>query len=319
MRFPSVKKIIEFIENLPIIAQVLRWSKTHSLPGFFNVPVYDVATFLWNEIQRVTLVLRANSMAFSFFLSIFPGIIFVFTVATMMPLYEMFEAEINLYIDSIMPTNAGKQLQETIHDLVKPNSSLLSVGFVLAIYFSSNGMMAMMSSFEKHHLSAFRQRPGWKKRLIAIGMTFQTFLLLLASIVVLLAGNWLISYLVDFVGLSRFAGTLLDIFRWLVILSLIYFTISLIYRYGSATLTKFKWLTPGATLATVLSVLSSLVFSFYVESFDTYNKVYGSIGTIIVLMLWIQINCFVILVGFELNASIAENRNLREMRKEESV
>lgn len=317
VRFPSVKKIQETIENLPIIAQILGWSKTHSLPGFFKVPVYDVLVFLWNEIQRVTLVSRANAMAFSFFLSLFPGIIFLFTVATMLPLYEMFEAEINGYINAIMPTNAGKQLQESIKTLVRPNSSLLSLGFILAIYFASNGMLAMLGSFEKRHLSAFRKRPGWKKRLIAIGLLTQTFIFLLLSIALLLAGNWLISYLVDFVGLSRFAGKMIDIFRWLVILTLIYFSISLIYRYGSATLTKFRWLTPGATLATVLSVGSSVAFSSYVEAFDTYNKIYGSIGTIIVLMLWIQINCFVILVGFELNASIAENRNLREMRKEE--
>ena len=316
MRFPSVKKILENIEKLPLIAQLLAWSKTHSLPGFFKVPVYDVAVFLWNEAQRAAPVSRANAMAFSFFLSLFPGIIFLFTVATMMPLYEIFQPEINAYIDAVMPTNAGKQLQETIKTLVRPNSSLLSVGFFFAIFFSSNGMMAMMASFEKRHLSAFRKRPAWKKRLIAIGLVFQTFLLLLASIAVLLAGNWLIKYLVDFVGLSRFAGTMLDLFRWLVILALVYFSISLLYRYGTALHTRLRWLTPGATLATILSILSSLAFSSYVEAFDTYNKIYGSIGTIIVLMLWIQINCFVILAGFELNASIAENRNLRERVEE---
>jgi membrane protein len=215
-----------------------------------------------------------------------------------------------------MPTNAGKQLQQTIKTLVRPNSSLLSVGFILTIYFSSNGMMALMDSFEKRHLTAFRNRPAWKKRLIAIGLTFQVFSLMLASIVVLLAGNWLINYLVEFVGISRIGGTLLDGFRWLVTITLLYFSISLIYRYGTALHQRFRWVTPGATLATILSILSSLAFSFYVEAFDTYNKIYGSIGTIIVIMLWIQINCFVVLVGFELNAAIAENRNLREMTKE---
>ena len=317
VRFPNFKQITEAIEKHPLVAAGLDWSKAHSFPGFFKVPVYDVAVFLYNESRRVTLISRANAMAFSFFLSLFPGIIFLFTVAAMLPLYEMFEAEISSYINTVMPTNAGKQLQQSIEVLVRPNSSLLSIGFILAIYFSSNGMLAMMSGFEKTHLKSFRKRPVWKKRGIAILLTFVVFVLLLTSVAVLLAGNWLISYLVDFVGLSRFAGSVLDVFRWLVILSLFYFSISLIYRYGAALYTRFRWFTPGATLATILSLLSSLAFSFYVEAFDTYNKIYGSIGTIIVLMLWIQINCFVLLVGFELNASIAVNRNLREEVKDE--
>ena len=108
-----------------------------------------------------------------------------------------------------------------------------------------------------------------------------------------------------------------NIFRWLVIVALFYFGIAFIYRYGVALKRKLPWLTPGATLATILSIISSLLFSFYVNAFNTYNQIYGSIGTIIVLMLWIQINCMVLMVGFELNASIAVNRDLKLAREEE--
>ena len=312
MNFPSVKELKEKIENLPIINGVLNWSKTNSLPGFFKVPVYDVAVFLFNEAQRVTIISRANAMAFSFFLSLFPAIIFLFTVATMLPIYDTFQAEINGYINHIMPSNAGLQVQEAIKTLVKPNSNLLSLGFLLAIYFSSNGMMSLMEGFEKTHLKSFRKRPGWKKRFIAIGLTVQMGVLLLASVVLIILGNHIITWLYDFVEISRFAATSLEVFRWFVTIGLFYFSIAFIYRYGAALYSRFKWLTPGATLATILSIVSSLAFSFYVEYFNTYNKVYGSIGTIIVLMLWIQINCFILLVGFELNASIAVNRDLKE-------
>lgn len=295
-----------------MLAAMLQWTKTHSMPGFFGVPIYDVAVFLWNESKRVTIISRANAMAFSFFLSLFPAIIFLFTVATLLPIYETFEHEINSYIEYIMPSNAGKELQSTIKELVKPNSSFLSVGFVLALYFASNGMLTMMEGFEKTHLKVFRKRGGMRKRLIAIGLTLQLGLLLAFSVGLIILGDFVINWLADGLNLTNRAETAVAFFRWIVIILIFYLGIALIYRYGAALHSKFKWITPGATLATILSILSSLAFSFYVEAFDTYNKIYGSIGTIIVLMLWIQINCFILQAGFELNASIAVNRDLKE-------
>lgn len=317
MKLPDFKKIQASIEQHPLMQALLLWSKTNSFPGFFKVPVYDVAVFLYNESRRVTIISRANAMAFSFFLSLFPAIIFLFTVATMLPIYDTFEMEINAYISQVMPSNAGMQLQEAIKTLVKPNSNLLSLGFFLAVYFSSNGVLSLMTGFEKTHLKAFRKRSAWKKRLVAILLTCQLAVLLTASIVLIILGNTIITWLYDVVKISRFAGTSIEIFRWVVTIGLFYFSIALIYRNGAALYQKFKWLTPGASLATILSIVSSLAFSFYVESFNTYNKIYGSIGTIIVLMLWIQINCFILLVGFELNASIAVNRDLKEMDPKE--
>ena len=312
--FIQIKNIV--LEH-PLLATMLKWTKNHSLPGFFGVPIYDVAVFLWRESQRVTIVSRANAMAFSFFLSLFPAIIFLFTVATLLPIYETFEHEINSYIEYIMPSNAGKELQSTIKELVKPNSSLLSVGFILALYFASNGMLTMMEGFEKTHLKVFRKRGGMRMRLIAIGLTMQLGLLLAASVGLIILGDIIINWIADALQLTGGGESAIKFFRWLVIILLFYFGIALIYRYGAALHGKFKWITPGATLATILSIFSSVAFSFYVEAFDTYNKIYGSIGTIIVLMLWIQINCFILQTGFELNASIAVNRDLKEELTEE--
>ena len=317
MKVPKLKDIRYGIQQHPVVKALLHWSKTNSLPGFFKVPVYDVVVFLYNESGRVTIISRANAMAFSFFLSLFPAIIFLFTVATLLPIYDSFENEINGYINHIMPSNAGKELQDTIKTLVKPDSRFLSLGFFLAIYFSSNGMLSLMGGFEKTHLKAFRTRPAWKKRLIAIFLTLQLGILLAASVVLIILGNTVITWVFDFAKISRFAANVVELFRWVVTLFLFYFSIALIYRYGAALNNKFKWLTPGATLATVLSIVSSLAFSFYVEYFGTYNKIYGSIGTIIVIMLWIQLNCFTLLVGFELNASIAVNKDLKERQGEE--
>ena len=319
MRFqlPTYQQMADAFEQHPFVQATLNWAKTHSFPGFFGVPIYDVVVFLYNESKRITLSSRANAMAFSFFLSLFPAIIFLFTVATYLPLYESFEHEINGYISLIMPNNAGLELQTTIKELVKPSSSFLSLGFVLAMYFSSNGMMAMMQGFEKAHIEVFQKRPGWKKRFIAIGLTLQLGLLLAGSVILIILGDIIIKWIADFLNLDNATERTIEVFRWLVILALFYFSIALIYRYGAALRTKFKWITPGASLATILSIITSVAFSFYVNSFGTYNKVYGSIGTIIVLMLWIQLNCLILQIGFELNASIVANRDLKMALEDE--
>ncbi len=316
-RLPNWDRISQSFLQLPIVEDFLAWSKTHSLPGFFKVPVYDVAVFLYNESQRVTLVSRANAMAFSFFLSLFPAIIFMFTVATLMPIYDNFQAELHGYIDNIMPSNAGLELKTTIETLVRPNTSMLSLGFILTLYFASNGMLSMMEGFEKTHLKTFKARNVLMKRLIAIGLTLQLGVLVVSSILLIILGNYIIGWVVDLLDLTLGGGRLIELFRWIIFILLFYFGVALIYRYGAAMHRRLKWFTPGATLATVLSIISSLLFSLYVETFGTYNKIYGPIGTIMVLMLWIQINCFILLVGFELNASIAVNRDLKKEVEEE--
>ncbi len=311
------QRLEETVFQLPVFKQLVEWSKTHSLPGFFGVPIYDVMVFLYNETRRVTIVMRANAVAFSFFLSLFPAIIALFTLLAMLPVYDVLMVEINNYIDYVMPNQAGEELKQTIQNLVRPDSGVLSISFLLALFFASNGMMALMAGFEKSHLKSFRRWSGLHKRLLAIGLTLVLGLMLVASVVMIILGKFMINWVADFFDLPLQTRTFINIFRWLVILALFYFGIAFIYRYGVALRRKLPWLTPGATLASLLSIASSVLFSLYVNAFDTYNKFYGSIGTIIVLMLWIQINCFFLMVGFELNASIAVNRDIKQEQADE--
>jgi len=166
---------------------------------------------------------------------------------------------------------------DTVEDVaLNPRFGLLSLGFILAIFFASNGVLSMMNSFDKSYAHTFKRRSIFWKRILAVGLTFLVFILVIFSVLLIVLGQ---------IFLNR-------IFDWVT------------YR-------RFRVFSAGATLATILSIISSIGFSYFVESFDTYNKLYGSIGTIIVTMLWIQINAFVLLVGFELNASIAVNRDLK--------
>jgi len=314
---------------LPLVKKVVKWSKEHSLPGFCEVPIYDIVVFIYHEITSFDLGVRASAIAYSFFISLVPSLLTLFTLLPFLQKYilsylpdgENFQSILQQEIQKIMPGEAGSQLFSFINDITAtPRIGLLSFGFLLAIYFSSNGMVAMMRGFEKNYELTFKKRTAFRKRMIAIGLTGLMGLLLVASIVLIILGNVLINWLAQYIGLDWFSTISLALLRWLGIIFLFYFGIFLIYRYGAATHRKFGMFSPGVTVATFLSILTSVAFSFYIDDFgkfSTYSKFYGSIATIIILMLWIQLNSLILLIGFELNAAIAVNRDLKEKSNKE--
>ena len=320
---------MEKIPQLPIVRNVITWSKTHSLPGFFDVPIYDVTVFVFNEIRRFDLFTRANSIAYSFFIALFPSLLTLFTLLPYLQRYllrflpegESFNSILSQEIQKVMPGSVGDQLFLFIKDITEVERvGMLSFGFLLAIFFSSNGMLAMMRSFEKSYAKTFKKRSVLRKRLVAIALTGLLSFLLISSIVFIILGKVIIGWLATYIGLTGFATMSIAFLRWLAVLLLFYFGISVIYRYGASTYRRFHFFSAGTTLATILCILISVAFSMYIDDFgrySTYNKFYGSIATIIILMLWIQFNSLIILIGYELNASIAVNRDLKEVGEEE--
>jgi membrane protein len=305
-----MRRIISHIEyyvaHHPIWTNLLNWSKRHSLPGLKGIPLYYVLHFVLQETKSDLLTTRANSMAFSFMLAIFPSIIVLFTVLAYTPLYENFDDVLRDAIHDIMPGSAGNLVFRTIQNIVTiPRSGLLSFGFFLAIWFASNGMLSMMRGLEKDYPATFKRRTALQKRVMAVQLTFLIGFVLVASVVLVIMGNQLLNLLFAYVKVGFFTRFAAFAFRWIVVLLLFYATFSSIYRYGSSTVRKIPFFNLGAFLATVLSILVSWGFSFYVDNFGNYNKVYGAIGALIVLLIWIQVNCLILLIGFELNAGIA--------------
>ena len=303
----------------------LRWAKQRSLPGFFGVPIYDVIVFMYQELKSSALTIRANGIAFSFFISLFPALIVLLTLLPFLTHFflqyitdgERFFDVLYQEIKFIMPGDAGDMVFDVIEDLTtRPRAGLLSLGFVLALFFASNGMMAMMTGFDKSYWKTFKKRKPLQRRLIALGLTFILGSLLTLSVVMIILGKMMIKWLSEYIKLDWFGTVSLSLLRYIVIFSLFYFGFSFIYRFGASVKKRFSYFSPGTTMATILSLLSSVIFSYYVDNFNTYNKLYGSIGTIIVVMLWIQINVMILLAGFELNASIAVNRDLKAERVE---
>lgn len=319
MKLTGLTNIKNRIFNSKPVQFVLQWSVTHSIPGFYDVPVYDVINFLRKEIQREALITRANAIAFSFFLSLFPIILVLFSLIAYLPISRTLYDIIHTNIREVMPGSAGEMLVKTIGDvLLKPRGDLFSISFFLVIFFASNGMMMLMRGFEKSYHLTYLKRTEWQKRLVALGLTFMMGFLMVASVILVILGNTLFRFVAEQLDFSAKSKILFGTVRWVVIIALFYTVITNVFRYGASARKKFRFFSPGATLATFLSLLTSVLFSFYVDNFGNYDKVYGSIATIIVVMIWLQINAFILLVGFELNSSIAVNRDLRTMKVENS-
>jgi len=290
----------------------IKWSKGYVLPGFHPLPLYDVAAFFSHEIQQRTLLNKASALAFNFMLAFFPATIFLFTLIPYIPI-KNFQVELLKVLATVLPYNAYMAFEATIEDIVRiHNGSLLSIGFVSALYFATNGIVNLMQAFNRSSL-IIEKRTWFKRRTIALSLTVVISVALLVAITLLTGGEALIALVI---GKKSFLLIyLLKLARWIIVVGIFFVTISLLYRYGPANKQKWKFLSTGSIMATILAILTSLGFAYYINNFSSYNKVYGSLGGLIILMLWLYLNSLILLIGFELNASIEySKRNIKEVK-----
>ena len=306
------ESISNYIDKTPVLKE---WQETlisFTLPGFDGVAVFDVLKFFISEIQKDQIPTRARSISYSFFIAFFPGIIFLFTLLPYIPL-EGLQNNLIQIINEVIPENVVQNfIVITIDDVLnKPRGGLLSFASLLTLYFSTQGMVSMIMSFNKSY-SIYIKRNFFSMRWLAIKLTVLLFVLFIASVSLLIVGSQLINSIVDYFNIiSVVAIFALNALRYIIILLLYFVSISTIYYYGPATKKKFKFFSVGSTIATFASIGASVIFSYYVSSLDRYNSVYGFFGSIIMFLGWMYINAFVLLIGFELNASIYYNRNLK--------
>ena len=290
----------------------IRWSKTYILPGFDPLPLYNVLAFFGNEIQERTMLNRASSLAFNFMLAFFPATIFLFTLIPFIPIHNFQGHLVNL-LSTVLPYNAYMAFQSTIEYIVKiHNVKLLSFGFVTALYFATNGITNLMQAFNRSSL-VVEKRTWLKRRTIAVVLTIVISVALLVAITVMTAGETIINFLQSHIDSgSHFWLYLIALARWIIVITVFLVSISLLYRYGPANKVKWKFLSTGSIISTALAVITSMGFNYYINNFSSYNKFYGSLGTLIILMLWVYLNSLILLIGFELNASIDfSKRNIK--------
>ena len=279
-----------------------RWTKRKTLPGFRQISMFDIFEKTKQQIKDDDIFERASAISYNFAMAFPPAIIFFVTLIPYFPISDGFIYEVRTMIKDIIP---GPQNHTAIihflDDFINnPRNDLLSFGFLLSLFFSSNAIIGVMRSFDKT-FDGFTKRNGLQKRIAAIKITLVLFLSFIVCIAALIARGIVLKWL----GIeNEFVIELISNLRWIVMLLLIFFMISYLYRAAPSIDKKWRIITPGSVIATILMLACVIGFSWWVSNFGNYNKLYGSIGTLIILMVMIFLISLSLLIGYEINVGI---------------
>jgi len=278
------------------------------LPGFDGIPISQVIRFVMKGFRKGVLVTRASSIAFNLLMAILPGTIFLFTLIPFIPIPNFQEELVRLF-ESIMPVNAFSFMETTIVDVVTNKSGvLLLFMFIATVIFSTNGIHAVIHAFVVS-THTFKSRTWRSQRKVSILLLFIVLMMIALAGFLVIFGKTSMNRLMELGILERKMVFYLVVFlKWVVVVGLLFLAISFLYYFAPAKKTDFRFISPGSTLATILFIVTSLGFSAYVNSLGQYNKLYGWIGTLMVILVWLYLNSIALLIGFELNLCIKAAR-----------
>jgi membrane protein len=287
------------------VRKVLIWSKRLVLPGFDGAPLYNVAEFFVKGIQKGAITNRAAALSFNTFLAIFPAIIFFFTLIPYIPIANFQDSLLNL-LEDLIPQQIFATVEETLFDIIKrPRGNLLSVGFILAMYFATNSINSLIEAFNQTY-HAIDSRSVFKQRMVSAALVLILSFLVILAIALITFGpialTWLQTHNLLTDGLTIF---MISAGKWIITLGLLLSAFSFLFYMAPSVKKRFRFISAGSTMTTLLFIAASVGFNYYVNNFSKYNTLYGSIGTLIVFMMWIYFNAIIVLLGFELNASIS--------------
>ncbi len=270
------------------------------IPGFGGIPILYVVKFFTTQLVNENVSVRASAIAFNFFLALVPAFISLFTLIPYIPV-ENLSQEVMAMLRELMPNSAFKTIETTVIDILETQrGGLMSIGFLFTVYFATNGINSLIDSFNR-----FETRPFWLLWITSFALMLVLISLLVLGIVIFIGGEILLSNLFDTKLFEDDVNKMvLKLFQIVIILLIIFMGVSLLYFFGSDKESRLSLFSSGAFLATLLILISSYGFAFYVENFSQYNKFYGSLGTLIVLMIWLYITAIVLIIGYELNKSI---------------
>ena len=274
-----------------------------SLKGIHNRSWKHFFKDLYNEIMDDNVFNGSAALGFYLTLAIFPGLIFLLNLLPYLPIPDQRE-EIYSLLRQAMPSTAASALTDTVKAIVsEKRQGLLSFGALFTLWAATSGMAAIIDQLNLTY-DVKDGRSYFRVRAIAAMLTVIFGSLVVVAFSLILAGDWLHKLIDTYIGLGPITAVLFDAVRWLIIFGTLASAFAFTYYYGPDVKQKFRFVTPGSILGVVVLAITSLAFKLYVEHFGNYNATYGSIGAVIVLMLWLNITGLVLLVGSEVNALV---------------
>ena len=297
------KEIEDKLDKIPIVCVLVRFGKKIKIPGLEGMSLYDVLEMYIIGIVEGALTTRAGGIAFSFFMAVFPFMLFILTLIPYIPI-EGFQDGLFSFIQEILPPQTFEAVNTVLGDIINNQyGGLLSFGFLLSIFLMTNGVNAIFGGFEySYHVTEFRN--VFKSYFVSLGVSLLMSLFLIVTIVLLILYQVALSKIDEIGWLNTSDLNLFNLGKNALFLVMIFTIVSLLFRFGTKQGKEVKFFSAGAVLTTVVSLCTFYVFGIYVVKFAQYNQLYGSIGTLLILMLFVWLNAIILLLGFELNASL---------------
>ncbi|MBK6542815.1 MAG: YihY/virulence factor BrkB family protein [Flavobacteriales bacterium] len=288
---------------------LVRWSKQVRLPGFGGFSLYAISRFFFEALATGRVDTRASAIAFKLFVAFFPAVIVLLTLIPYIPIDDL-QAKLLSTFQSMLPYEVYTFVESTLHDLVlKKHGTLLSVSFVVGVYVASNSVNAILLGFSGSTNLTTWHTP-FKQRMLSLGLLFALTILVMIAIPVLTISNAVVAWMDEHGHLSSSLEVLgLFAAKWSILMVLVLAMLGLLYNAGDPSRQRYHWITPGAILALVLILVLSKALTFVFSNITDYNALYGSIGAILAVQLWIYLNMIALLVGYELNISISRARH----------
>jgi len=297
------------VYKLPPIRYLFRKAHGVILPGVNGASLYEVGKFFVRELRNLKLQERAAAVTYNFLMAMPPTFLFLFSLLPYLPFKNVDKTIFNI-LKIITPNrNIYLNVHSVMSDfMAQQHAGVLSYGIILVLFFSSNGVMGLMRCFDKS-LELYITRTGFQRRWTAMKLTIMLIGVVIITIAVMVIQSKDLNPIILTVFHSLIA---IKILSGVILAMLVFITISIIYTYGPSLSHKFRFVSAGSVCATIASVITTSVFFFLVNNFLNYNKLYGSIGTLIAFMVWVWLNTIIILLGYELNVSILLGKLSRE-------
>ena len=308
-------KLVRIFTEFHPINFLIEKSKKWDPAGFQGISLYEVLKYYGKNFSIPHLTERAAAISYNFIMAIPPTCLFIFTLIPSLPFVSKsgLKHQLHFLITDIIPAQANnKGIIQFVDSFIDGSKiGLISFTFILSLLFASNAVMGLMRSFNKDYIG-FKKVKGLKKRWIAIKLTILLFGLLMLCLILLLVQN----NILNLIGITnRHIRHVILYGRWIFIIALIVYSYAFIYKYAPSTKKRWKLVSPGAVIATTLSIIATIGFSAFVNNFGRYNILYGSIGSIMVVMIMIFLNSLVVLIGFEFNLSINSLKTISEEKR----
>ena len=274
------------------------------LPGFEGITLLNLFQFLKEVFQKGNFAIRSAAVSFHFFVALFPTLIFLLSLIPYLPIDGVKESLLLLAGD-LMPIVIYDIFETTVNELfTRRYNALLSIGFVLSLYYASLGINTLLTAFSQSY--QLKLKNGYfKQQLISLGIFLFIIIMFLSAVALSIFGNYLGSQLVS-LDVVNYVNFLIDIFKLLLQILLVIFGVAILYHFGNPHTKKFRLINAGTLFATIVIFLATKGLSIYFSNFNVYNKIYGSIGSLLITLVWLNVVSYVLIIGFELYTKASE-------------